>query len=93
MAFIRKFLDLSTGHLTADTRAALDSGNNNNRFGIPCAVTDYGFFVYADEEPNDEVLPEELVKAMRHARANGCEYILFDCDAEIDAELDYFNED
>jgi hypothetical protein len=75
---LRIFLDLSTAHLTPKTRGSL----------MP-----YGWFVWAEEDPNPENFPDDLIACMNHARSLGAEYILFDCDALEVAELPVYGDD
>ncbi len=83
MANIRKFLDLAAAHLTprdADyleescVRGAANTSTVSSRM-------EHGFFVYASEEPGDDV-PGNIKRAMAKARELGCDYLLFDQDAE-----------
>lgn len=75
---LRLFLDCSTSHLSPAARAYVD------RTDVVSSPTPYGWFVWASEEPGDDV-PPELVAIMNHARSLGAEYINFDADAdEID---------
>lgn len=76
---VRKFLDLSTGHLTPATRNRLDS---TELLGWPVAGgrTAYGYFIYAHEE-DDEEIPDDVWECCQKARELDCEYLLFDADA------------
>lgn len=80
-----KLLVLSTGHLTSpETRATLDAGFDQ----WPCSGgrTAYGWFCYAHDENCGDTIPPDLWACMVFARTAGCQYILFDMDAEqIDA--------
>lgn len=84
---IRKMLMLSTGHVTWETSKLLDDPQN------PWVMTSqwgtYGWFVYAHDDNLDE-MPGELAHIMRYARVHGCEYILFDCDADVIDDLPVF---
>lgn len=84
--FIRRFLDLSTSHMTPETREGWTMGIGRPGWATP---TEFGFFVWAgteeDEEP-DADLPEDVATCRRFARCLGCDYLLFDADADtIDA--------
>lgn len=97
MPNIRKFLDISTGHLPPSERERIDDGEAG-----PLAYPHpdgYGWFVYVPEDPDmwqddedDDAMPA-LLACMKRARALGCDYILFDCDAPIDEELPVYNDD
>ena len=86
---IRSFLDASSGHLSAETWSWLDANladdtisnvANDTATAIAGGKTRYGWFIYAPEDAV-EGLPEDLVAVQRRARAQGAEYVLFDCDA------------
>lgn len=88
MPSIRNFLELSTGHLSVPTRNMLDAdaaasvnGQQPNRW---VAGYGYGWFIYANEEPYEDIFPPDLIECMEYARKNGCDYILFDRDAPFD---------
>jgi hypothetical protein len=85
---LRAFLDLSTGHLSPETRAWMEEAAGQERAAGQChgphwvAATPYGWFLYADEEPKPEDYPADLIACMVAARKRGAEYILFDSDAD-----------
>ena len=89
---IRKFLDISSGHLTLDTWTWLDVqfGDDSLRDPRNCVAgelaggrTRYGWFVYAAENPLSGV-PDDLARILAEARKRGADYVLFDCDAVPD---------
>ncbi|MEU5476680.1 hypothetical protein [Streptomyces mirabilis] len=77
---IRTFLDLSTAHLREETADRLDSYDD-----VIAHRTTYGWLVYAPESSDSLTQegnwPEELLPIVKLARANACEYVLFDADA------------
>lgn len=77
---LRLFLDCSTAHLSSQARIYVD------RTDVVASPTPYGWFVWASEEPGDDV-PPDLIAIMSYARSLGAEYICFDCDAD---EIDGF---
>jgi hypothetical protein len=88
---VRAFLDLSTKHLSQSTRNQLDrdaaatvEGNQHTRW---VAGTPHGWFVFADEECDQEYFPADLIACMKKASELGADYILFDCDADDDVDL------
>lgn len=102
---VRRFLDLSTAHLCPGTREWLDKQGlltaRSRTFHDPDVVvllgsTPYGWFVYADEASTDEEpgprVPADLWTCMAKARAEGCEYILFDADARPLVDLPTFED-
>ena len=88
---IRSFLDASSDHLSADTWTWLDAQLAEDRLRDPTSTpavtiaggrTRYGWFVYAPEDAA-EGLPADLTAVLVRARAEGAEYVLFDCDAAL----------
>ena len=85
---VRKFLDVSSGHLSAATWAWLDAMTSDEAVRDPRNAnaeilggrTRYGWFVLASEDPIAPV-PADLAAVMRLARQQGCDYALLDCDA------------
>ena len=82
---IRRFLDLSTGHLTAETRMLLDLICEEQKRGDItswASCTPFGWFLWAHDEESDlSEFPADLQACMRKAQEVGCDYILFDRDA------------
>lgn len=99
MAMVRKFLDLSTGHLTQVTRMTLDSLFNcewdrRSDDGVHAlarkmcgGATPTGWFVYARGEFEAGEIPADLRSCMLAAKRSRCDYILFDADAPLDPRL------
>ena len=81
MPTIRKFLDLSTAHLTTRDCDYLEDSVVSARTSTVCMSYEHGFFVYASEEPGDDV-SDNIKRAMAKARELDCDYLLFDQDAE-----------
>jgi len=78
---IRKFLDLSTAHLSEHACAQL-----NTYDGVNVYDTTYGWLMYVPEQDADGLSetgawPAELLPILKLAHANGCASILFDRDA------------
>ncbi|MER8376664.1 hypothetical protein [Mesorhizobium sp. M1409] len=82
---IHKFVVVSTAHVSEATAKRLDHTPAKD---WPCAggpYAEYGWFVYAHDEnsgPGENAIPADLFDVMTWARRQGCEYILFDCDAD-----------
>ncbi|MGU9981492.1 hypothetical protein ACJ4V0_15765 [Phreatobacter sp. HK31-P] len=102
---IRKFLDLSTGHLSPATHrwmreqgkitASMVTGTDPSPAFLMGPMP-YGWFCWAgmeDDADNLGALPKDLRKCIRHAKSSGCDYILFDADASIVAELPTYDHD
>ena len=95
MPNIRRFLDLSTAHLSVAARDRLDQ---RSEFAS-VYEGDCGYFAHCQEDPDapgqvtaDDERPTELTAIFSYAIALGCEYVLFDRDAEIDEKLPTFDE-
>lgn len=89
---LRVFFDCSTAHLSPASRAWLDDGvaRSADQPLHWVAGTPFGWLVWADEVPGDDV-PADLAAIMRHARRHGAEYILFDADAAVNDALPTFD--
>lgn len=82
---IRRFVVISTAHVSETTARRLDTTPAKE---WPCAggpYGEYGWFVYAHDENagvGDDAIPADLFDVMCWSCANGCDYVLFDCDAD-----------
>lgn len=84
---VRCFLEVSSGHLSAETWSWLDEQTADDlvrdprhRHGdILGGRTRHGWFVYAHEDPTAPV-PADLLAVMRLTRQRECDYALLDCD-------------
>ena len=85
---LRVFLDCSTAHLSPSSRAYLDQRCDRDDL---VARTPYGWFVWAEEPPDDSV-PADLAAIMAQARRLDAEYVLFDCDAPENPALPVFDD-
>lgn len=91
---VRKFLDLSTGHLSLAMRRQLENGESPTLM----MSGEFGWFVYVA----DPVVFEEWVAKIPEgeclrpcfalARSLGCEYIMFDCDGPRHNDLPFEDE-
>lgn len=68
---VRRYLDLSTAHLTKGTVG-------NPPFLV--ARYEYGVLLYVPDEVGDGC-PEDLAKVVKYAKKHDCSMILFDSDA------------
>ena len=91
---LRVFYGCSTAHLPAATQRWLDERSveaatrQHAAINAPSA-TPFGWFVYAADPPCHGE-PPDLIAVMRHARATGAEYVLFDAGAPSDPALSMF---
>ncbi len=98
-ATIRRFLDLSTSHLTAEQREY--GGRDGDRSawgGAVVEVHEYGFWLWVPDDPkessraSEERVPRNLLAVQLYARRRGCDYVLFDRDAEVNKDLRTFRD-
>lgn len=81
MTHVRRFLDLSTAHLSPRDRACLEASALAGEQGeVSCGAMPYGWFVYACDDRPD--ISDTLWALMVEARRLGCDYLLFDADAQ-----------
>ncbi len=87
MPDIRTFLDLSTAHLPQEICDRLGAEP-----GVVAHETVYGWLMWVPDNPGDpderggEPVPDVVLVIQRYARAAGCDFVLFDADADrIDA--------
>ena len=84
---IRLVLELSTAHLSARSRRLLLDEGGESIFVVP---HDFGFFVQAHDPGKlaaDINVPEDLFNVFTFARREACDWIHFDADANVIAEL------
>ena len=88
---VGKFLDLSTGHLPQRWGVRADEGGDglSNAPGVSANILPYGWLMWVPDDPDqyaeDEeggVPPQEILVIQRYARKHGCDYVLFDRDAD-----------
>lgn len=99
MANVRRFLDLSTAHLTPAQRLFGDRDGDLAAWGDAVVdVREYGFLLWVPDDPRESAatteqgVPENLLAIQLYARQHDCDYVLFDADAETDAALPVFEE-
>lgn len=90
---IFKYLDLSTAHLSAETKGDLDLIDGvNNTTGLTVAKYDYGYFVSVPESVEavdaprlvtKQMLQADLREVLKFAVMIGCYVVRFDADAEV----------
>lgn len=104
---VRRFLDLSTGHLSVETRTYLDEQGRIAAIRRPTSgpaphpdflmgSTAWGWIVWAgmeDDSQNLQALPIDLQRCIRFAKEQDCDYILFDADIEELDELKTYEDD
>lgn len=83
----RKVLVLSTAHVTAQTAAMLNSTPLQDWPVLGGQYGDWGWFIYAHDDNCEPAMPDDLWRVCEFARAQGCDNILFDCDAGVIDEL------
>ncbi len=90
---IRRVLDLSTAHLPEH----LGSHGLSGQDGVTAYDLDgYGWLMWVPPDPDSHAadyprLPTEVLTIQRYARQCGCDYVLFDQDADIIDDLPTWN--
>ena len=98
---IQSVLVLSTGHVTEATRRVFDgeavdtveddSPEDETDIGLPMfSPVTYGWLMWRDDDWENERHPE-MVAIIALAKANGCEWIRFDCDEPQLEDLPFFD--
>jgi len=88
MPNIRLMLDLSTAHLPEEVCDNLGAYENVTAHHCIC-----GWLLWIPDDPDgsDDALrvpvPDVVLTIQRYARAAGCDWVLFDRDADIDDRL------
>ncbi len=91
---VRLFLDANTRHLEKPDRRFLEfSADPGKRDGIAAMAGTYGWFVYAHDDRCCEGISDVLWTIFEHARAVGCDYVLFDADGPVLEGLPVFEQD
>lgn len=90
------YLDVSTGHLSEETRFWLDEGSH----GLPMTVApyEYGAFVSVPNfsEMDSDIqaeLPEDLRRVLQFAADQECVIVRFDADGETHGDLPFYDGD
>ena len=91
---IGRYLVLGTMHVSMKTAATLDAWALLEPASRPLGIasTCYGWFIPTRDVqgPDRRLIPDELLAAMSLGRGQGCDYLLFDCDACAIDELAIF---
>lgn len=89
---VRRFLDLSTAHLTPGTRSLLDSLAGDPNAAFTTGATGFGWFVRVIGD-TDEDYPADLLACFALANEVDASHILFDADAAALERLEVFEDD
>ena len=89
-------LELSTSNVSEETALWLGEAVEQNSYpGIAIyGKAEYGWFVHVPEEvePGElEKIPTDLYGVLMYAKALGCRLVMFDMDAEPNADLPEFD--
>jgi len=83
---IRRFLDISTDHLSKAAEETLENGGIGDAI-LVVTPTEHGYLVFAATDEDKTLaqsgVPQDLVDLLEFASRNGCDYIMFDNDASI----------
>lgn len=95
---IRKTLALSTGHVTLNVAHILDDCRPTpDGFDISWQTIEYGWlFRQTKLDPGDlenggRCIPRCLRNCLELAAANGCDYLILDCDGPQIEQLPFYN--
>lgn len=101
--FIKALFDISIYHLTEETRRRMDADARNYFMGKPCSLpftvkgSSFGWFIdvrsAAERHCATKPYPSDIVECYELALRMGCEYILFDRDAERHAALAWYGDE
>lgn len=78
---------ISTGHLTVETRNAIDAGVFHRTFW----TSEYGWITYSNG--SDDNFPKDLVDCLVLAQDNKFDWIMFDVDGPRIDSLPYYEDD
>src|SRR5581483_5412452 len=87
---IRQVLNLSTAHLPPDLGSP---GGLDTALGVIAHATETGFLLWVPDDPDDSAqatddpVPDVVLAIQRYARRLGCDYVLFDADADQVGDL------
>ncbi|WP_336764386.1 hypothetical protein [Asaia sp. VD9] len=94
---VRKFLDLSTGHLSPRDREQLTGLlTEQPPYASSSSMTgERGWLIYVSTDPDPAHWSEipALVAILARARELDCDYVLLDADGPFDETLPLFDED
>ena len=89
-----KMLDISTAHLTTQTRAQMEQQNAEGVLFYPKGP--WGWFTYvpslADELTVGDEAPADLKQCIEFAQQRGFDWIVFDCDGAVITDLPLYEE-
>ncbi len=100
--FVQNMLDISTGHLTDETRRRMGEDSLNFFVGKPCSLpftvkgSSFGWFIDVRDEDERRVsggvYPDDIIDCYELALYLGCAFILFDRDAERYPGLNWYGD-
>lgn len=82
---LRRFIVLSTSHVSAATAKRLEDTPVEDWPCLGGPYGGYGWFLYAHDEnagTGDDEIPADLFAVMAWVRKQGCDYLLLDCDGD-----------
>jgi hypothetical protein len=85
---VRSFLTLSTGHVSEATDQWLRLAAAKSIAWV--SATPSGWFFWANDPAAGGIYPADLLVCIRHAERQGCEFIMFDSEADPLEELPFF---
>lgn len=91
---LRRFLVLSTAHVSEATAKRLDGSPVADWPCLGGPYGEYGWFLYAHDENagvGKDRIPDDLFAVMTYVRKQGYDYLLLDCDGDEVADLPCFD--
>lgn len=88
---IVKVLELSTAHLSRDTRALLRDQSPEILNQLAVYDSEYGWFIPTVVGSTDG-LPADLAECIAYANEHDCLWLHFDCDEEICGDLPQYSD-
>ncbi|GBR09697.1 DUF5983 family protein [Acetobacter oeni] len=95
-AHIRRFMDLSTGHLPKSDRELLEAyAQSGGATGLSCLSGPHGWFVWVGERRCSPDWPGSvsLRRILEDAANNGCDYVMFDSDGMVEEAYQFFDDE
>jgi hypothetical protein len=88
-ASVQRMLDLNTGHLPEHIGSTALAGID----GVVAYSTEWGWLMWVPADPagDDKSIPAEVLAIQMYARERDCDYVLFDVDGAVNADLPHWD--
>lgn len=91
---VRRFVVISTGHVTEETQKLLDGSPAAEWPCLGGPYGEYGWFFYVHDENSGveaDKIPDDLFALMTWAHQQRCDYLLLDCDGDTIEDLPHYD--